>query len=281
MQLDLGWMKVPTEWGIRVKPGKKGLTVGMINVGTYADIPDYWPYQTEMPRGAYPIPGVPSMGYSIFEKAELWADNAADLYEEAIQRRWRASFDIPWDTLEPLPDEVERAFCQLATALCEKALVTGDIIGKWLPEMSYGYHEVKLYLSCAEFDEARQFDVFRKRAFSNGGGMGIQSPGYFHRAMIDCPLLDRGLERDVHPAQQLHHGPVRDGPVRRPQRGRGQDLHRLHAGQGPPDGLRHAAPALLPLPPHRASPGDQPLVQQGRGRLQLRGREGRPAARGA
>src|SRR6267143_1723313 len=30
--LDLAWMKVPTEWGIRVKPGKKGLTVGMINV---------------------------------------------------------------------------------------------------------------------------------------------------------------------------------------------------------------------------------------------------------
>lgn len=186
VQLDLQWMKVPTEWGIRVKPGKKGLTVGMINVGTYADIPDYWPYQTEMPRGAYPIPGVPSMGYSIYEKAELWSDNSADLYEEAIQRRWRASFDIPWLTIEPLPDEVERAVCQLATALCEKALITGDIIGKWLPEMSYGFHEVKLYLSCAEFDEARQFDVWRKRAFSNGGGMGIQSPGYFHRAMIDC-----------------------------------------------------------------------------------------------
>lgn len=183
--LDLTWMKVPTEWGIRVKPGKKGLTVGMINVGTYGDIPDYWPYQTEMPRGAYPIPGVPSMGYSIFTKSELWSENAADLYEEAIQRRWRPAMDIPWATLEPLPDEVERSFCQLATALCEKALVAGDTIGKWLPEMSYGFHEVKLYLSCAEFDEARQFEVFRKRAFSNGGGMGVQSPGYFHRGIID------------------------------------------------------------------------------------------------
>jgi hypothetical protein len=185
-QLDLAWMKVPTEWGIRVRPGKKGLTVGMINVGTYADIPDYWPYQTEMPRGAYPIPGVPSMGYSIYEKAELWSDNSADLYEEAIQRRWRPSFDIPWDTLEPLDPPVEKAFCQLATALCEKGLLIGDVIGKWLPEMSYGYHEVKLYLSTAEFDCARQFEVFRKRAFSNGGGMMVQSPGYMHRAIIDC-----------------------------------------------------------------------------------------------
>jgi hypothetical protein len=185
-QLDLSWMKVPTEWGIRVHAGKKGLTVGMINVGTYGDIPDYWPYQTEMPRGAYPIPGVPSMGYSIFEKAELWSDNSADLYEEAIQRRWRPATDIAWDSLEPLPEATEKAFCQVATALCEKALVVGDVIGKWLPEMSYGYHEVKLYLSTAEFDCARQFEVFRKRAFANGGGMGVQSPGYFHRAMIDA-----------------------------------------------------------------------------------------------
>jgi len=184
--LDLSWMKVPTEWGVRVRPGKKGLTVGMINVGTYGDIPDVWPYHTEMPRGAHPIAGIPSMGYTIYEKAELWADNSADLYEEAIQRRWRPATDIPWNTIEPLPDEVERAMCQLCTLFCEKALLAGDIVGKWLPEMSYGYHEVKLYLSSAEFDAARQFEVFRKRAMSNGGGMGVQSPGYFHRAIIDA-----------------------------------------------------------------------------------------------
>jgi len=184
--LDLSWMKVPTEWGIRVRPGKKGLGIGDINVGTYADIPDVWPYHTEMPRGAYPIPGVPAMGYTIYEKAELWADNCADLYEEAIQRRWRPSTDIPWNTIEPLPDEVERAMCQLCTYVCENALLAGDITGRWLPEMSYGYHEVKVYLSTAAFDYARWFDVFRKRAFSNGGGMGIQSPGYFHRGIIDC-----------------------------------------------------------------------------------------------
>jgi len=184
--LDLSWMRVPTEWGIRVKPGKKGLGVGDINVGTYADIPDVWPYHTEMPRGAYPITGVPAMGYTIYEKAELWADNCADLYEEAIQRRWRPSTDINWNSIEPLPDAVERAMCQFCTYLCENALLAGDITGRWLPEMSYGYHEVKLYLSTAAFDYARWFDVFRKRALSNGGGMGIQSPGYFHRGIIDC-----------------------------------------------------------------------------------------------
>ncbi len=184
--LDLSWMKVPTEWGVRVRPGKKGLTVGMINVGTYGDIPDYWPHKTEMPRGAHPLPGTPAMGYSIYEKAELWADNAADLYEEAIQRRWRPATDIPWETIEPLPDEVEKAMCQLCTVMCEMAILSGDIGGRWLPEMSYGYHEVKLYVASAEFDAARQFEVFRKRAMSNGGGMGLQSPGYLYRAIIDA-----------------------------------------------------------------------------------------------
>jgi len=184
--LDLSWMKVPTEWGIRVRPGKRGLTVGMLNVSTYADIPDVWPYHSEMPRGAYPLKGMPPMGYSIYEKAELWADNAADLYEEAIQRRWRPSTDIAWNTVEPLPDEIERAMCQLCTHICERGLLSGDIIGRWLPEMSYGYHEVKLYLSTAAFDAAHFFEVFRKRAMSNGGGMGLQSPGYFHRAIIDA-----------------------------------------------------------------------------------------------
>src|SRR5712692_1372421 len=184
--LDLSWMKVPTEWGMRVRPGKKGLTVGMLNVSTYADIPDVWPYHSEMPRGAFPLAGVPPMGYSIYEKAELWADNAADLYEEAIQRRWRPSTDIAWNTIEPLADEIERAMCQLCTHMCERALLSGDIIGRWLPEMSYGYHEVKLYLSTAAYDAAQHFEVFRKRALSNGGGMGMQSPGYFHRAIIDA-----------------------------------------------------------------------------------------------
>ncbi len=185
-QLDLSWMKVPTEWGIRVTPGKKGLTTEMINVGTYGDIPDFWPYHTEMPRGAHPIPGIPAMGYSIYEKAELWSENSADLYEEAIQRRWRPSTDIPWESMEDLPDAVEKAVCQLCTHISERSLVAGDIVGKWLPEMSYGYHEVKLYLSSAEFDVARWFEVFRKRALSNGGGLGIQAPGYYHRTMIDA-----------------------------------------------------------------------------------------------
>ncbi|HXG41982.1 MAG TPA: hypothetical protein VNL95_04575 [Dehalococcoidia bacterium] len=183
---ELAWMNVRTEWGVRVRPGKKGLTLGSLNVGSYGDIPDYWPYQTEMPRGAQHNPGAPSMGYTIYEKAELWADNAADLYEESIQRQWKPATAIPWEEMAPLPEVQERALAQLCTYLCQNALVCSDVIGKWLKEMSYGYHEVKVYMATVGFDYARHFDVFRKRAYLNGVGMGRQSPGYYLRVIKDA-----------------------------------------------------------------------------------------------
>ena len=185
-QLDLSWMQVPTEWNTRAKPTKHGLTLEAINIGKYGEIPDEWPYQTEMPRGAVPIAGVESMGYSIFQKQEVWADNCAHLYEEAIQRRWRPATDVPWTSIEPLPDDVERAICQICTHISEKEQLEADVLGRWEPDISYGYHEVKLYLATTIFENARAVEVFRKRALSNGGGLGVQSPGWGFRSVVDA-----------------------------------------------------------------------------------------------
>ncbi len=185
-ELDLAWMKVPTEWGTRAKPSKKGMTLEAINIGKYGEVPDTWDYQTEMPRGAVPILGVEGMGYSVYEKQELWADNAAALYEEAIQRRWRPATDIPWDAIQPLPDDLERAICQICTHFSEKAQLEADVLAGWEPELSYGYHEVKLYLATTIFEGARHAELFRKRALSNGGGLGLQSTGWGFRSITDA-----------------------------------------------------------------------------------------------
>ncbi|MEX2246914.1 MAG: hypothetical protein WEC75_09510 [Dehalococcoidia bacterium] len=185
-QLDLSWMQVPTEWNTRARPTKHGLTLDAINIGKYGEVPDVWEYQTEMPRGAIPIPGVEGMGYSIFQKQEVWSDACAPLYEEAIQRRWRPATDVPWTTIGPLPDDVERAVGQICTHFSEKAQLHADILGRWEPEISYGYHEVKLYLATVIFEAARAFEVFRKRALSNGGGLGLQSPGWGFRSVVDA-----------------------------------------------------------------------------------------------
>jgi len=185
-ELDLSWMNVPTEWNTRAKPTRHGLTLEAINIGRYGDIPDVWEYQTEMPRGAVPIPGVEGMGYSIYQKQEVWSDACARLYEEAIQRRWRPATDVPWTTIEPLPEDLERAICQVCTHISEKEQMEADVLGRWEPEISYGYHEVKLYLATTIFENARAVEVFRKRALSNGGGLGIQSPGWGFRSVVDA-----------------------------------------------------------------------------------------------
>ncbi len=173
------------QWGVRVKPGKHGLRLGDLNVGIYGDIPEQWQDQTRNPRGAIPRRGVPPLGYAIRDKADLWADSAANLYEEAIQRRWAPATDVPWDTVEPLPEPLERAICQVCTELCQYANCDVETISSWQHQMAYGYHEVKQYLATASFDGARQFEAFRKRALVNGGGLGLEGPGEVNRMILE------------------------------------------------------------------------------------------------
>ena len=103
------WMGLSNEWGVRVKPDEHGLRLSALNVGIYGEVPEVWDDQTRRPRGALPRPGIPPLPYNLRSKYQMWADCAADLYEEAIQRRWIPATDVPWSTLEPLPEDIERA----------------------------------------------------------------------------------------------------------------------------------------------------------------------------
>lgn len=179
------WTGRSNQWGTRVKPGPHGLRLGDLNVGIYGEIPEQWQDQTRNPRGAIPRKGVPPLGYSIRDKADLWADSAADLYEEAIQRRWAPATDIPWQDVAPLSDGLERAICQVCTELCQYANCDVEAISSWQHQMAYGYHEVKQFLATAAFDGARQFEAFRKRALCNGGGLGLEGPGEVNRMILE------------------------------------------------------------------------------------------------
>jgi hypothetical protein len=181
----LAWLGQSRQWGVRVKPGKHGLRLGDLNVGLYGDIPSRWDDQTRNPRGAIPRRGVPPLGYAIRDKADLWADCAADLYEEAIQRRWAPATDIPWHAIEPLPEPLERAICQVCTELCQYANCDIETISSWQHQMAYGYHEVKQFLATATFDAARQYEAFRKRALANGGGLGLEPSGEVNRMILE------------------------------------------------------------------------------------------------
>ncbi len=195
-EFDLGWLREGTsEWGVRAKPGKTGLTLRDISIGSYGEVPDVAPRRTMAPRGSDVDPGVPDMGYTINDKAEVWSDNLLDLYEEAVSRQWSATRDIPWADLDPdLDPDLEHAMCQLATVLSEVEMVAADFPAKWLWRINHDFVEAKMFLCTQIMDEARHTEVFRKRALANGGGLGRASAVVerFLQLILDAESYDEG-----------------------------------------------------------------------------------------
>ena len=184
--VDLSWLDLDQTWGMSAKPGKRGLTLDEVNIGPYAVSDEEKQEMTYRARGAVKRPSVPRIGYYLNDKANVWSDNATLLYEEAVQRQWSSATDIPWETLEPLEDELERAMCQLCTFLTEVEFIAGDTPGQWVPRVSNEFMETKLFLCTQIMDEARHLDVFRKRALANGGGLLEASPTSTLRTLINA-----------------------------------------------------------------------------------------------
>lgn len=187
--LNMAWAKAPTE-----RPplpdfknlGAEGFTLRAADAGSYGWAPDHWMYENDTPRGAWPAPedrrGLPAP-YTIYDKHEVWADSVADLYELAIRERWAPATEISWGSIEPLADHTEAALDQIFTNISEQQYNSNQVLMGWLMQISYGYHEVKLYLSTQVFDQARHVEAFRKRALANGGGLGVQMPGFMNRTV--------------------------------------------------------------------------------------------------
>ena len=184
-ELDLSWLDLyddPTS----AEPTRKGLTLDAIDIGDYASQEDLPRDMTPRLRGATAREDAHRMGLTYSSKHDVWADQCRSLYEEAVQRQWSSARDIPWDTLKELPDEEERAMCQVATMLAEVEFIAGDVPGQWLPQISGDEFEVGLFLMSQIMDEARHTDVFRKRALANGGGLLQQGAGLGLRNLIEA-----------------------------------------------------------------------------------------------
>jgi hypothetical protein len=184
--LDLSWMDQTGARGMTAKPGRRGLTLEEINKGEYGNAPVISNDMTGAIRGGAHRVGVPRTGYKVPKKSDIWSDNAAMLYEEAVQRQWSSATDIPWAELKPLPDDVERAYSQFCTFLTEVEFIAGDTPSQWLPQISNDHYEVKMFLASQIMDEARHLDVFRKRALANGGGLMRSSGNAGLRVIIDA-----------------------------------------------------------------------------------------------
>lgn len=192
MRTDMEWMKI--ERPARPKPvaGPKGMRLRDLETPETLTVPDRWPYLHDHPRGAIPISEkipVLAAGYSIFDKVDVWSDNCIDLYEDAIYDRWSSATTIPWDTISPLPEIIEAAIDQLCTELSEQAYLDVQVVSSWFEKVSYGFKEVKNYFATRVFDRSRHVEAFRKRALVNGGGLGIEGPGIYHRSILGAMIF--------------------------------------------------------------------------------------------
>ena len=73
---SLAWMNDTLEWGVRVEPGKHGMTMRNINVGSYGEVPEFSTDMSRRPRGASPVPGVPRTDF-LSMAPRYWATGAA------------------------------------------------------------------------------------------------------------------------------------------------------------------------------------------------------------
>jgi len=193
--LDLSWLNLNDghTYGMRAKPGKRGLTLDEIEIGPPGEVPEHSDNRSVLVRGSKPRKDVPRIPGSYVGRADVYSENTRLLYEEAVQRQWSSATDIPWDEIQPLPDDIERAMCQLCTFLTEVEFIAGDTPAQWMPRINSEHHEVKLFLLTQIMDEARHLDVFRKRAFANGGGLLSGTPQAGLRRIIDAETVQKVL----------------------------------------------------------------------------------------
>ena len=246
-ELDLGWMEHTGPWDTRAEPSKYGLTLADIQVGEYGEAPDESANQTGRPRGAAARPSTYRLGaYAVRSKSEIWLDNASFLYEEALQRQWSSATDVPWHTIEPLPDDVEQAECQLATFLTEVEFVAGDVPARWISLTTPDFLEPRQVLLAQVMDESRHMDVFRKRALANGGGL-MQATGATS-GFVGGIDLSRDFTEMVLAAAHLRRrrgaNAVPHGRTDGPERSRESDLSALRSRRSAPCRVRRDAHAL-------------------------------------
>ena len=177
-ELDLSWMEsIRERLAARPSDVRRGLTLDDVNQGSYG--PEHSPeivrHNFSMaPRGAILTEGLPSLGYKLNRKSEVWSDEAAALFEEGKTRRWAPAKDVPWSALDDAGYSAgqDAAIRQLSTSLVSIGLVASDVPARWEYTMNQEFHEVK-YLMCLQMiDAARLAEAFRKRALYGEGRLG-------------------------------------------------------------------------------------------------------------
>jgi TusA-related sulfurtransferase len=120
------------------------------------------------PVGAIAEAGTPAYAWPLSERDAVWADDVAELAEQASAQQWDASRDIPWEAARGLSHDVERAVAQVMTYIAQNEYAALYVPAGFLGQVNPQLTELLLWLSSHVHDEARHVEVFTKRSLAGG-----------------------------------------------------------------------------------------------------------------
>ena len=119
----------------------------------------------DWPRAARTVEaGTPEFDFQLVDKVEVWSDDAARIYAQAVAAQWDPETAIPWNAPFELADEVEDAVVQVMTYLIENETAALIVPSRFIAQLHPHFREVMQVLAVQAADEARHIEVFTRRA---------------------------------------------------------------------------------------------------------------------
>ena len=128
-------------------------------------------------RGAIVEAGTPDFDFHLVDKVDVWTDDAARIYAQAVAAQWDPETAIPWNADVQLPDDVEAAVVQIMTFLIENETAALIIPSRFIAQLHPHFREVMQVLAVQAADEARHIDVFTRRARLKRSELGVSTIG--------------------------------------------------------------------------------------------------------
>ena len=128
-------------------------------------------------RGATVEAGAPAFQFALADKDAIWAEEAAHLYQQALNAQWNPDDAIDWSAPFELADEVEDAVVQVMTYLIENENAALLVPARFLGQVHPHFREVVQLLAIQIADEARHVEVFTRRAVLKRERMGLSTLG--------------------------------------------------------------------------------------------------------
>jgi len=121
-----------------------------------------------VPLGAAPEPAGSAHDWGLSNRDPIWTDKLAGLADRAAHLQWSAATDIPWEAVDGLKPDVERAVAQVMTYIAQNEYAAYYVPARYLAQVNPEYVEVMMWLASHVHDEARHVEVFTKRALAGG-----------------------------------------------------------------------------------------------------------------